>query len=232
MFTPLRSGSLVDQISERVAEAAESGLLQPGQRLPNETEFAAAVGVSPLTIREALARLRSAKVVVTTRGRNGGSFISPESEPSVARAEERLRDTTRVQLTEISAHLEALATGCARAAARRAGPRDLDVLRTHVAADDDDPALWRRLETEFLVEVAAAGRIARLARALLQTQSEFGVLSFLPNTDATYRHGAADHRLLVINAIESRSESASEDTVRALVGHTTSWLLTRHATLI
>lgn len=232
VFTPLRSGSLVDQISERIAEAAESGLLEPSQRLPNEVEFAAALGVSPLTIREALARLRDAEIVVTTRGRNGGSFISPELAPSTERAESRLRDTTRAELTDLSAHVEALAAGCARAAARRAGERDVEQMRSFVSAEGSDSAEWRRLETEFLVEVAAAGRIARLARALMQAQAEFGVLSFLPNTDAEFRTAAADHRERLINAIARHGEAEAEDAARALIAHSASWLLTRHAELV
>ncbi|WP_062391436.1 FadR/GntR family transcriptional regulator [Gordonia phthalatica] len=229
VFTPLRSGSLVDQISERIAEAAESGLLLPGQRLPNEVEFAAALGVSPLTIREALARLRSDDVVVTTRGRNGGSFISPDLEPCVEHAEARLRATTRLELAELTAHIEALAGACARAAALRAGGRDIEGLRALVNPDCDDPGVSRRLATEFLIEVATVGRIARLARALMETLSECGVLSYLPNTDPEFRRAAADHRSRVVSAIESRSESDAETAMRALVLHVSSWLLSRHA---
>ena len=231
VFTPLRSGSLVDQISERIAEAAESGLLLPGQRLPNEVEFAAALGVSPLTIREALARLRRDDIVVTTRGRNGGSFISPDLEPCVDVAEARLRASTRLELTELNAHIEALTVACVRAAARRAGTRDIESLRTFVSPECDDPGASRRLETEFLIEVATVGRIARLARALMETMSECGVLSYLPNTDPEFRRAAADHRSRVVDAIECRSETDAEIAMRDLTLHVSSWLLTRHAEL-
>lgn len=231
VFTPLRSGSLVDQINARITEAAESGLLLPGQRLPNEVEFAAALGVSPLTIREALARLRRDDIVVTTRGRNGGSFISPDVEPSIERAEARLRAATRVDLSEMSAHIEALATGCARAAARRAGDRDVESLRTFVSGPGDDPAVWRRLETDFLIEVAATGRIARLARALMTTLSDCGALSYLPNTDPEYRRAAADRRSRVVDAIEAHREIDADAAVRMLIAQHSSWLLTRHAEL-
>lgn len=231
VFTPLRAGSLVDQISARIAEAAESGLLLPGQRLPNEVEFAAALGVSPLTIREALARLRSDAVIVTTRGRNGGSFISPDLEPSATHAEARLLATTRLELAELAAHTEALADACARAAARRAGGRDVEGLRALVAPDSDDPGVSRRLGIEFLIEVATVGRVARLARALMETLSEYGVLSYLPNTDPAFRRTAADHRARVVDAIECRNELEAETAMRALVLHASSWLLSKHAEL-
>ncbi|MGB3695902.1 MAG: GntR family transcriptional regulator [Gordonia sp. (in: high G+C Gram-positive bacteria)] len=232
VFTPLRSGSLVDQISDRIAESAESGLLPPGQRLPNEVEFAASLGVSPLTVREALARLRDADIVVTTRGRNGGSFISADLEPSTDRAETRLRDTSRIDIFEIGAHYEALAVACARAAARRAGAKDLDLLRAFADDVDDDPVRSRQSETEFLVEVAATGRIARLARALMRAQSEFGVLTFLPHTDPVYRDASARHRRATVAAVASRSETDAEETVRRLVGDQVAWLLVRRDELV
>ncbi|MGB3604295.1 FadR/GntR family transcriptional regulator [Gordonia sp. (in: high G+C Gram-positive bacteria)] len=234
VFTPLRSGSLVDQISDRIAESAESGVLRPGQRLPNEVEFAAALGVSPLTVREALARLRDAEIVVTTRGRTGGSFISAGLAPSTERAEARLRETSRTDIFEMGAHYEALAVGCARAAARRASPSDLKLLGDLIGDPDSpdveqDPTTWRQLETEFLVEVAAAARIARLARALIQAQSELGCLTYLPNTDPDYRRESCAHRSAVLAAIAEGSEANAESAIRALITHTVNWLLIRRS---
>ncbi|GEE01499.1 hypothetical protein nbrc107696_19450 [Gordonia spumicola] len=235
VFRPLRSGSLVDQITERILDAAESGLLQPGQRLPNEAEFAAALGVSALTIREALSRLRAEDVVVTTRGRTGGSFISPAMAPSTVRADARLRDLTRLEIAEMGAHFEALAVGCARAAARRAGAADIAALRaiTVIEPDVADVSVaWRQAETEFMVEVAAIARIARLSRALMSVQSEYGVLTLLPNEDPKYRDDVARLRDDVTRHIESHDEGGASSSIRDLVAANTTWLLTRRAELI
>ncbi len=235
VFRPLRSGSLVEQITDRILDAAESGLLQPGQRLPNEAEFAAALGVSALTIREALARLRSDGVVVTTRGRTGGSFISPTMAPSAVRAEARLTELTRLEIAEIAAHFEALAVGCARAAARRAGTADITALRAVTVVDpaiDDESVAWRRVETEFMVEVAAIARIARLSRALVSVQAEYGVLTLLPNEDPAYRTEVAAIRDALIGSLESRDVTDAESTTRALIAVNTTWLLTRRAQLM
>ena len=54
MFTPIKSRGLVDEVCGRIEQAVETGLLTSGQRLPNETELAAALGVSAVTAREAL----------------------------------------------------------------------------------------------------------------------------------------------------------------------------------
>ncbi|GAC79015.1 DNA-binding transcriptional regulator, FadR family [Gordonia malaquae] len=235
VFRPLRSGSLVDQITDRILDAAESGLLQPGQRLPNEAEFAAALGVSALTIREALSRLRSEKVVVTTRGRTGGSFISPALAPSTARAEDRLRELTRLEISEMAAHFEALAVGCARAAARRAGTADVVALRAITVIDPDVSDLsvaWRQVETEFIIEVATIARIARLSRALMSVQSEYGVLTLLPNEDSDYRYEVAGLRNDLTDRLEARDESAAASTMRGLIAANTTWLLTRRAELM
>src|SRR3954454_6286544 len=58
-----------------------SGRLQPGERLPPETELCVKTGVSRSTVREALRLLASQHLIVTTRGGTGGSFVSqPDGE--------------------------------------------------------------------------------------------------------------------------------------------------------
>ena len=53
VFTLIKSRGLVDEVCGRIEQAVETGLLTSGQRLPNETELAAALGVSAVTAREA-----------------------------------------------------------------------------------------------------------------------------------------------------------------------------------
>ncbi|HET7388805.1 MAG TPA: GntR family transcriptional regulator [Nocardioidaceae bacterium] len=50
--------------------------LVPGDRLPTEGDLAAALGVSRMTLRQALGALESRGLVVRKRGRSGGTFVS------------------------------------------------------------------------------------------------------------------------------------------------------------
>jgi len=52
------------------------GALVPGDRLPREAELAAMIGVSRMTLRQALSTLESLGTVVRTTGRTGGTFVT------------------------------------------------------------------------------------------------------------------------------------------------------------
>ena len=61
---------------ERLATAIRLGVYPYGSTLPPERELARRMGVSRATLREAIAALRTAGMVSTTRGRGGGTVVS------------------------------------------------------------------------------------------------------------------------------------------------------------
>jgi GntR family transcriptional regulator len=64
------------QIVERVEAAVRRGELSEGDRLPPERRLAADLGVSRMTLRQALAALETRGLVTRTAGRGGGTFVS------------------------------------------------------------------------------------------------------------------------------------------------------------
>jgi GntR family transcriptional regulator len=73
------------QIEERLADRIESGEIEPGMRLPAERELAAALSVSRMTVRQALASLAARGLV--ERGVGRGTFVrrSPPVEHDLTR---------------------------------------------------------------------------------------------------------------------------------------------------
>ncbi len=69
------SRSLSLLVMDRLKEDIEAGRLQPGERLPSETELSKRLGVSRATLREALRLLEEEKIVVRRHG--VGTFIHP-----------------------------------------------------------------------------------------------------------------------------------------------------------
>lgn len=70
-----------ERLADTLREQILAGELRPGDQLPVEPELCARYGVSRGTAREALRVLSSQKLVVTTRGVAGGTFVirpSPE----------------------------------------------------------------------------------------------------------------------------------------------------------
>ena len=73
------------QIIERIESAVSRGELKAGDRLPPERRLAAELGVSRMTLRQALATLESRGLVTRTTGRRGGTFVaSPKVERDVS----------------------------------------------------------------------------------------------------------------------------------------------------
>ena len=69
LIAPLAVLGRAEEVALRVGQAIQLGLLTDGEQLPPEAEFAAQLGVSAMTLREALAMLRQRSLVETRRGR-------------------------------------------------------------------------------------------------------------------------------------------------------------------
>ncbi len=63
------------RIEQWLAGLIGHGHLVPGDRLPPEQRLAAALGVSRMTLRQALAGMESRGVIVRVPGRTGGTFV-------------------------------------------------------------------------------------------------------------------------------------------------------------
>jgi DNA-binding FadR family transcriptional regulator len=73
--------SAVDTVRARIAMAIELGLLLPGERLPKDNDIAAALEVSTITVRRALASLALDLLVIRRRGKTGGTFVGEHPPP-------------------------------------------------------------------------------------------------------------------------------------------------------
>ena len=175
----------VEQIVRRVGEAIGAGILEPGAQLPPEAELAARLEVAPMTLRQALAVLRSAGFIETRRGRGGGSFVREVELPSPspgfsARGAARpdrlaLGDLGRRRRARRRARAGERARGAARARRRGRGGRRrrarLPACRCPAARRDrrGEPQPPARLGRD-----AAAGRARRGARAGARTRARPG----------------------------------------------------------
>ncbi len=83
VFRAVRTGNAFEETVERLLEGIKLGVYAPGDRLPAERELTSRLGVSRITLREALRELGAAGYVQTKRGRFGGTFVirQPEAPP-------------------------------------------------------------------------------------------------------------------------------------------------------
>lgn len=125
------------QIADWLRASISVGELQPGHRLPGERALADSLGVSRMTLRQALGELEDSGLLVRVPGRSGGAYVA---EPRVD-----------VDLTELAGLTEQL-----RRAHRRAGARVLHADRMTARAAGLDVCEGLR--------VGAAARVILISR--------------------------------------------------------------------
>ena len=205
LFAPLDAGGRAETVARRLSQAITLGLLLDGERLPAENHLAGQFGVSPVTLREALATLRTMGLVETRRGRRGGSFVRAPEDTQPAHLERPLRLLSLHELRDIGDHRAAVAGAAAKLAAERALGSDLATLREYAARLPNASTLTdrRRADARIHIEIAAVAQSPRLTQEEMDLWSEVGDLVWLPVTDDQVLTVIGEHEALV-DAIESQ----------------------------
>src|SRR3984957_17203571 len=182
LISPLAAAGRADEVVQRVSQAIQLGLFVDGEQLPPETEFAAQLSVSAMTLRGALATLRQQGLVETRRGRTGGTFVRRPAEPAVAVLRERLRGMATSTLRDLIDEQFAVSGAAAKLAAARAS--GASVRRLHTLVHQLSGAASRgprtRADSRFHIEVAIASQSERLTRLEVELQTQLGELLWLP----------------------------------------------------
>jgi DNA-binding FadR family transcriptional regulator len=233
VFTPVDNRARVDAVVRRIGDAIELGLLADGEQLPGESELAGQLGVSTVTLREALMALRQQGLLTTRRGRGGGSFVSLPEVPGEERLKVRLRGWSTEELRDLGDHWAALSGTAARLAAERTEPGDLVQLRrtAEELARAEDAAARGRVYGRFHVELAAAAQSARLTREQVALQTEVGALLCLVLGDDEYREEVADRHRAVISAVQDGSHETARELAERCVRESTARLIALRLTL-
>lgn len=229
IFAPLEDVGRAVRVEQRLASAIRSGLLHDGERLPSEAELAGMLGVATVTAREALVALRAQGLVTTVRGRNGGSYVTrPKGAESEIPA--RLAAMSRAELFDRGTVHLVVTSGCAELAAERADDHDVDLLAELVpAGTETDISVWRHLDAEFHLSLAAATQSARMTRELVRLESDFGPLLRYPLADPAYRAHSRACQLDLLAALRAHDGIGARDAVRRQINSALDELSLRQA---
>jgi len=233
VFAPVDNRARVDAVVSRLGDAIELGLLADGEQLPGESELAGQLGVSTVTLREALMALRQQGLVTTRRGRGGGSFVSLPEVPGEERLKVRLRGWSTEELRDLGDHWAALSGTAARLAAERTEPEDLVQLRrtAEELTRAEVAAARGRVYGRFHVELAAAAQSARLTREQVALQTEVGALLCLVLGSDEYREEAADRHRSVISAVQDGAHDSARELAERCVQESTARLIAERLAL-
>ncbi|WP_455360174.1 FadR/GntR family transcriptional regulator [Streptomyces sp. SYSU K21746] len=211
LISPLTAAGRSDEVVQRISEAIHLGLVVDGEQLPTEVEFANQLGVSPMTLREALAVLRDQGLVETRRGRTGGTFVRRPANPPLRPLEERIRSTTVSELRDLADEQFAVSGASAMLAAERASAAGLRRLLNLVEQLSRADGLGARIraDSRFHIEVAIASQSERLTRLEVNLQSgTAGLLWLSYEPESELDTVVAEHHAIAMAIAEEDGERA------------------------
>jgi DNA-binding FadR family transcriptional regulator len=239
ILRPVRTGNAFEETVERLLTVIKLGLVARGERFPPERELAARLGISRLTLREAIRELSQAGYVESRRGRFGGTFcLYTPPAPSVTEiARLAMRDGGR--LADALIFRYAVETGAADVLAQRfteeaglpgrasdagaesdpeAAPRAV-LLRRLAEVNGATPADYRRLDTLFHLSIAELTGSRLLTEAAADARLRLNdLLNAIPVLKPNIAHAARQHVAIVDGILAGDAEAARRAVAEHLAG--------------
>src|SRR5712692_8974942 len=224
VLRPVRAGNAFEETVERLLTVIKLGVVGPGERFPSERDLAAQLGISRLTLREAIRELQQAGFIESRRGRSGGTFVTyrpPAPRPGelrrIAREDgDKLTDalTFRLAVETGSAQLLAQAAGAAPPASVR------DTLQARLAdVNRASPQDYRRLDTLFHLSIAELTGSTLLAAACADARMRLNdLLNAIPVLRRNIDHTAGQHAAIVDAILAGDAEQARRAVTEHLEG--------------
>jgi len=234
VFAPLDDGSgRSEAVVRRLGSAIALGIIVDGEQLPSETQLAAMLNVSTVTLRDALSDLRARGLVSTRRGRGGGSFVRASEEALTELSLGRLHEIGSTDLRELGDVHAAVAGTAARLCAQRATASEIARLREILdrMAASAEGIQQRRIESRYYIDTAASAQSVRLTLKEIELQAELGQLLWgTPRSAPELASTVANHRQ-VVDAIEARDGALARRIAEDHIGEVTGHLIDVHLRL-
>jgi DNA-binding FadR family transcriptional regulator len=210
-FRPIRSGNAFEECVERVLSAVKLGLVGAGERLPAERDLAARLGVSRVTLREALRSLADAGWLEVRRGRHGGTFVLDKA-PVVKRRGRRSRPAvSAATIEDVLALRQVLELGAVELAASMSlDPQAKSTLQAALAASHDAAAgSYRRLDSRLHLAVTEVTGAPSLVAAVADVRMRVNdLLDEIPLIERNIAHSDQQHERIVTAICRGRPAAA------------------------
>lgn len=200
-------------VSDYLRRVVHRGELGPGDRLPAERQLSVTLGVSRVTLREAMQELEQEGYVVRRRGVTGGAFVTDLARPfETWRARMVANRDTLEELWDLREAVEVQIVRLAAARRTAADLKELEETDAQLRAADSR-AEFRRADLSFHGQLASAARSPRLASMMYSTRGElFSPVE--PDVVAARVRRAADGHADVVGAIRAKDVAAADASMR------------------
>ncbi len=212
VLRPVRGHHAFESCVEQLATAIRLGVYPRGTTLPAERELAERLQVSRATLREAMAALRQAGLVETTRGRGGGTVVTLKPGLPAARAAARITVARRQEWLDALDFRRIVEPGAAALAAAR----ELDDVRLaqlqqahEDVASARKPAEHRQADSRFHLTVASLTDSPRTVEAVTAVQATLHeMLLAIPVLGTNIAHSDRQHTRLVRAIVAGKPDLA------------------------
>ncbi|WP_270888551.1 FadR/GntR family transcriptional regulator [Pedococcus sp. 5OH_020] len=196
---------------EQLATAVRLGVFAHGEQLPPERELAERLGVSRVTLREAIAALRDSGLVTTTRGRGGGTVVVYRG-PDLPRDSEPVAGRRGADLSDALEFRRVVEPGAAALAARRslsADQRSWLAQACQEVRDAPDSKGHRVADSRLHLAVATLSGSPMLIEAVTRAQAALHeLLTAIPVLPTNIAHSSAQHDCIVTAILAGDADAA------------------------
>jgi GntR family L-lactate dehydrogenase operon transcriptional regulator len=220
LFRPVRAGNAFEETVERLLQSIRLGVVGAGERLPPERELAERLGVSRVTLREAIRALSDAGYVESRRGRYGGTFVR-ETLPEPSSGSGSGSGDRRPELEDTLSLRHVLETGAAElAAAQPLKPPARDHLAATLAdASAAELTDYRRRDSRLHLAIAEVTGSASLTSAVADVRMRINrLLDEIPLLEPNLEHSNAQHDAVVEAILASDPAAARQAMAEHLEG--------------
>ena len=213
VFRRIRGGNAFEETVERLLQAVKLGQVRPGDRLPSQGELALRLGISRVTLREAILCTHPGGLPgVARRGRSGGTFVLPTADwrqdtRDVRATAGELDD----ELTDALLLRQVLEPAAVELAARRAHPAETVTALREMLAEEQTVEVtdYRPIDSRLHVALADLAGSPSLTAAVADVRMRLNdLLDMIPLLPPNIEHSTEQHRR-VVEAIVSGNPKAA-----------------------
>lgn len=226
IFSKLGQATRAEQVVARLGNAIVTGLLGANECLPNESELAKLLGVSHITVREALNTLRNQNLIYTIRGRNGGSFVSDISQQQ-RYLRNPLTQLSSDYISDLGEIYAAIMVRSIKLAVHRSTQKEinkvkdcLDRLKQCETAESKAQA-----DIRLFLTIAANSQSARLSNKVLELQSEWAPLIAILYVNPMIYRSIFEIYNEILTALQHTDENKATQAIEQVIIYLTERLL-------
>ncbi len=211
LLRPVRQGNAFEETVERLLDAIKLGVAGYDERLPAERQLAPQLGVSRVTLREAIWALAEAGVVEVRRGRAGGTFVRWEPPRPSEDDARRIAQDMGPRLDDALVLRGVVEPGAAAAAARRplmASERTYLAVRLSAVTGTDSSG-YRAADTALhlaLAELTASPSVLAAASGVRARLND--LLAAIPLLEHNLQHTNSQHEAIVRAVLAGDADAA------------------------